>query len=456
MSSERLSRRDFLRGMALVAGGSMLAACAPPATEAPPEPTKPSEEATSAPPEAAEPLRVSGWHGTLLDGAHAAYEEKFGRKVSYEHTPWGEYHTKMVTQMAAGTAPAVVCMDGLFNGENYKSGLIEAIDSRLDAADIDPEKWGVDPSVENGYNGQTLSVSMNYVDTVMMHVNMDYLDELGIRDEFPTMGTPEFDTWGWDKFLAFCDKLKKVSSGGEVEVWPLDRELGWEYIFSGNGPAWWFDDMENYEETECTVNSPACVEAMQATIDLVREQEYAPFPAQREAFGAEMWAAGKSVIRLHWPYETLEKDFEADFALLPFMKNRFYKMCTNQWGLTAGGDRKEDAWHYMLAMSTDWDVGQGLIPHGLVPPYEPKKQIETEPEGEQKRIHQVILQRNEKFSDCSQCTENMVWYKRIFGGKVPVLFNDTLRAEYENALLGDKTVQEAMDAVAAKINPELA
>ena len=62
MFKEKVSRRDFLREVSLLAAGSVLAACGPRATPAPAKPTEAPPAPTTAPP-AAEGATVEFWVG---------------------------------------------------------------------------------------------------------------------------------------------------------------------------------------------------------------------------------------------------------------------------------------------------------------------------------------------------------------------------------------------------------
>ena len=98
-----MSRRDFLRASAGVAGMAVIAACASPAGQAPT-----GEEGEMA---GAEVVTISfmGWGGPGEDnGVRAAIEvfeeEQAGIKVEWLHTP-DNYQEKFLTNVAAGTPP---------------------------------------------------------------------------------------------------------------------------------------------------------------------------------------------------------------------------------------------------------------------------------------------------------------------------------------------------------------
>lgn len=151
-SNRRLSRRQLLKGIALGAGATALAACAAPAAPAAPAATSaPAEggEATTAPAAAAPAGGINEltiwwaqWDpANYLQQLVADYETEKGVKVNVVQEPWGSYYNKVAAEWAAkGSGFDMVVGDSQWIGQGATQG------HYLDLTDFMKEK-GMDKSV---------------------------------------------------------------------------------------------------------------------------------------------------------------------------------------------------------------------------------------------------------------------------------------------------------------------
>ena len=182
---KELNRRDFLRGSAGVAAGILATACAP--TASAPEAEADAEDM----PEKMEiELAFSHWWGDYFGDVTQMipiFTEKTGIKVQEQPSPWSGYHDKLLTQLVGGTAPDAFLADTFFNGTFYPSGLWAALDEAINLADLDIDKFAVDPWVETSYEGTVYALSIFLQEAQLIWINKAMADETGI--ELPVWGT---------------------------------------------------------------------------------------------------------------------------------------------------------------------------------------------------------------------------------------------------------------------------
>jgi multiple sugar transport system substrate-binding protein len=451
MLGRKLSRREFLKGLAVTAGGTALAACAPQAVQ----PSAPQAAAPVA--KAPETVRVSSWFvdESVVKMYEVIYGEQDGIEIKYEPTSWGEYHTKLMTQMVANTAPDVPMTDALFFGEYGRAGRFANLAPLIeDTPYFDKSKLLVDPWKQYGWEEELIGLdySANCGNYTFLFLNMEMMDELGLRDELPLWDSGKFDTLTWHGYVELCQEIKK----GMPDLYPVDAPVGWYDMLASAGPAEWVDGLTTtgYYETEALVNRPECVEPIQELVDFVSVHELAPPAAERKAFKGSMFDAHQTVMGQRWFYVDKEADFEIGYLQHPWYKNRWQYYGGNTWMLNKKSERIEQAWTFLSKFCSDWDIQQSMCDQYEPGVYETKKHIDAmADDNAQKIINKINVSRNPNASECSPCTEDVEWLFRSFGGRAPLELFDVMRAELDNAFLGEKTVQEAMDDVVAKMNP---
>ena len=206
MIAEKLSRRHFLQGSALVAGGAFMAACAPVAGESG---AAAADEGDSM---SEEPIElVAQYWGTrpefIEDREILAKRmtEKFPNVTASQNSvPGGQYGEKVLTAIAAGTPPDTMQLnhrwEPFFRGQ-------EALLNVIPFADADDE-FSFDVFypriIELGTTeGQLVTVPRGW-NPFVIYYNRALFREAGL-DDLPTSW--ENDTWNWDSFLETAQAL---------------------------------------------------------------------------------------------------------------------------------------------------------------------------------------------------------------------------------------------------------
>lgn len=331
-----ISRRTFLRGSIAFVGTSVLAACVPPAAPPPVAPAAPEAPTTAPPPEQAEITAM--YHGT--DEARRinqleAFNEKYPNiTVKIEEVP-EDFPTKVFTLAAAGSLPDVVrvwephvlefgragqLMDlqPLVDGEpEFNAG--DFYESLYDFPVIAGQRFGI-PDDWNGHIG---------------YYNKDLLDAAGLA--YPTVD------WTWDDLVAMA---REISALGD-DIWGTGMFFGWlhwnyKQIWQNGGQVY------NEDYTECLLDSPEAIEAMQFWADLANEGEIMQGPAGEEP--NIVFQAGK--LGLHrsgsWELSGLDQvDFNWGIVSEPQRKERRTLLHTAFHTIPATTENTDAAWKYL-------------------------------------------------------------------------------------------------------------
>ena len=214
-------------------------------------------------------------------------EEHEGIRVSRITTAAGDdYFTKLVTMTAAGTPPDLFYMPPwnlvYFKDEN----LLAALDPYVQLRDggLDPDNVVPGLLQEYSWGGVLLGLPVFASILRIWAYNKDAFDAAGV--DYPTR------SWAWEEFI---EKTTAVMTyvGDEPDMWGAFPALGdnahllpWLWTFGG--------DFYNYPElTACALTRPESIEAMQASVDLIREHKIQPPPEIGPTDLGISFAAGK-------------------------------------------------------------------------------------------------------------------------------------------------------------------
>jgi multiple sugar transport system substrate-binding protein len=287
-----VSRRDFLKLGGTAAAALALAACSTPATptaapqassggEATPQPQAASKETVE--------LRLTFW-GDLADmptwkeGLNQWTQQTPTTKIKWENTPWGDYWTKLQTEMAGGTSPDVVGMVSMYSQQYIRQGSLFAMDDSISASpDIKMDDFW--PNIMKAYSWKGKTYCLPYdLSTMCMMYNKKLFDEAGVA--YPT-------EWTWDEFLTATQKLTKDTTGnGKIDQWGfILPQFDWTVdVPLGMNKARFISE----DGMKCMLDTPEAIETIQWLADLRNKYHIAPTPG--EAGDIPLFETGKAAI----------------------------------------------------------------------------------------------------------------------------------------------------------------
>ena len=452
------SRRDFLRLSAAGAVSAIAVACAPGAVQ-------PVEDsAGEAMPASEEPveIRLSHWWGEQHKKWLPIVEEKSGTIFKEEIYPFGEYVTKVLTQVAGGVAPDIIQLGGPMYPDFFPRGIFVPFNDVLASSDIDMSKWYADPVVEHGYKGDIMGLSLFTQQAMMAYVNLDLVRNAGYPEEdLPLWGNSNFDQWNWSDFVDFMKAVTIRSSDGTIEQYGYQAA---ETSINAYGyqlatyDTWFIDDTE-YDETECLLDTPEAIAAVHDYVDLTVVHGVAPTLEAQQGIEGGLFRAGLAAASVSWSNQTYlaaQLPFELGFMHLPWVERRVHGVNANLWCINKESAVIPKAQEAAIVQTTDYEVGQALVDlAATLSAYDPAYYLDSLPEGDLGTIVQVMLARLEGMSACDYCTEDVNIFKRAAFGRVGRFMQDKFRTGVELAFIGEKTVEEAMQEAKASIDQEI-
>lgn len=460
-SNDLKSRRQFLKlaGATTVSAAMVAAGCVP--TAAP----QPAAEIVEEPVE----LRLSHWWGDALKDWMYILEEKHNAKITIESASWGEYFDKTLTQLVGGVAPDVIVMSPVKGAHFFLRGVFLPLDDTLARRAIDNSKWAI-PIDHLKWQGSILNIPFVPHQILGAAVNLDLIEKMGfeVPHPWPFWGTPEFDRFSYEHYLENLMACTKMTDSGETEVygstetyrgWITQMQIG---TYENGGKI--FDDPDNFTATEIFVNSSEVVEVVQRYVDQVLEHRVSPMPGAAEGIEGGLFRAQKAAVAPSWvaPGSWGGAPDVVGFNWRPIMfpnfrtGNRAVTKMADGLSANKGSPHADVAADVIVTMITDWDYMSIQAEAFASPPaYNTVAYMPLyEKEPFKKETVQCWLSRYEAFSECSYCTENLQFVAAHLGRQGPFV-GDTLNAEIQAVIAGQKTVQQAMDDAKVAIDVEL-
>ena len=147
-------------------------------------------------------------------------------------------------------------------------------------------------------------------------------------------------------------------------------------------------------------------------------------------------------------------EWEVAMIALPWNTTRSHRYGGNGFTVNSNSDKKEQAAQFTIEMATDWDVQHVYAETAGQPAYETLEHIEQVKDPWFQTLHLIATSRVKGFSKCERCTEDFEWRPGWYGREFAFFRNRTTEA-FETVLLGEKSVQEALDETADDINARL-
>ncbi len=289
MTTGKLSRRHFLQSSALVAGGTLLAACA----------AVPGESGAAAADEGAsmseEPVElVAQYWATrpefIEDREILAQRmtEKFPNvTASQSSVPGGQYGEKVLTAIAAGTPPDTMQLnhkwEPFFRGQN---ALLDVVPF-ANADDEFTFDVFYPRIIELGtHEGELFTVPRGW-NPFVIYYNRALFGEAGL-DDLPTSW--ENDTWTWDSFLETAQALTTDTDGdGRTDQYGMFFPYWYPFLRLGGG------DVLSDDQQSSGLESAEALAALQWLADLRLTHHVSPSPAEIEGLGGpqDLFTAGR-------------------------------------------------------------------------------------------------------------------------------------------------------------------
>jgi ABC-type glycerol-3-phosphate transport system substrate-binding protein len=299
-------------------------------------------------------IKVAFWGGPdeiniITDIINTWQKDNPDIKVRLEHTPYRGYVDKLLTRIAGGAAPDVICTEVDLFVTFQTKGVLLPLDEYID----NDETFSIEqffPSVMRRFtvNGKVYCIPRDTAPFACVFYNKDMFDEANIP--YPD------DNWDWYDMLDKAKKLTKTDVSGRNTEYGF---YGWawqNFVYSNGGKL--VDDVQN--PTECLLNSEKTKEGLRFYTALINDHKVMPSPVDMAnlAMGVQqMFATGRlamfssgiwetpflrSIKRLRWDVAMFPKGPEGE---------RGFGTGGSGYCILASTEHPKEAWEVVKALS---------------------------------------------------------------------------------------------------------
>jgi ABC-type glycerol-3-phosphate transport system substrate-binding protein len=418
----------------------VLAGCTTPATEAPPVETE------APPPAEATTIKVWDYYGAATPFQPemiAAFEaENPGITVEYESLNWDSMFEQLSVAMTAETAPDVATVDMTWVPTWAALGGFASLDDlsggMLNGVSLD-EAFTAGALEAMSYEGQVVAMLEDF-DVYSLYYRADLFAEKEL--EAPT---------NWDELVDVGQQLAEDTDGdGTPDVymygyWP-DAFRWAQFLYENGG------EILNENNTAAAFNSPEGVEATQFFIDMINEYQFA-FNIGADPF-MQLLQDGTIAMFSDGPYMMgVLKDGAPEMAEMWAVARHPYKEQPGSYlggtGLVipTGAANKEAAWKF-IEFALELDNAIGVYENaGAAPGLKAALESDVVSAPDPYFSGQVTLP---LFLEATETAHHFPYVRQW--NEIYTVIEEAVTS----ALLGEQTVQEALDDAAAEVDALLA
>ncbi len=116
--------------------------------------------------------------------------------TTLENTPYPQYEQKIITQLAAGTAPDIILIDAYWAGDFFALDKFVPLNNYLKSLNYDTNSWYknwiFDPREEDTYGGQVQAITLIEGAQLGVFINNKLAEKAGMLDEAPVWGKASY------------------------------------------------------------------------------------------------------------------------------------------------------------------------------------------------------------------------------------------------------------------------
>lgn len=305
-------------------------------------------------------------HIAAIEDFNAVYPDI---KVEILPNPGGDWHSKVLTWIAAGELPDVYMADSSYIPLYVESGGLEPLQPFIEGEDgFDPYQVFYPGVYENGfYQGQPYLLNKDY-STVAIYANKKLFDAAGIA-------LPE-EGWTYDDLLDIAMQLTVDANGNNAASPDFDPENIVQYGMDHRGG--WFRGFqtviysfgshtisEDGTTFEGYMNSEETIAALQWMSDAIHVYHVAPtteFMNSLPSGAMQAFYDGQLAMVFGmgpWFLGQMEEQPDFEYAILPMPTGpggHHGAVCWAGFGLAPNSENKDAAWLFLKALGTE--IGQ--------------------------------------------------------------------------------------------------
>ena len=289
--------------------------------------------------------------------------------VEIQPNPGGDWHSRILTQIASGELPDVYMVDSSYIALYEESGGLANLRPFIEGENgFDPSELFYQSVYENGfYQGDPYVLAKDY-STVAVYANKALFDAAGI--ELPEEG------WTYDDLLDVAMQLTIDANGNNaaspdfdptnVVQWGMDHRGDWFRSFQSVVHSFGGTSISDDGTTlDGYFNSPETIAALEWMRDAVHEYHVAPTANYISALpgGVMPEFLGGNIAMVFgmgpWYFGSLEEQPGFEYAILPMPTGpggHHGQVCWAGFGMSPTTEHPEETWQVLMALGTE--IGQ--------------------------------------------------------------------------------------------------
>lgn len=280
-------------------------------------------------------------HLNTLNALIQIFEKKYPNiRISYQTAPYGDYFTKLQTEIAGGNAPDTFELDyGNFLGYAKSGSLLNL--SKVAAADKSFSAGVFYPRAYSSFRvGKTQFGLPESFSDVLLFYNKDLFKQAGVA--FPTA------KWTWKDEMRAAEKLTNKSKGVWGDFQPIQFYEFYK-VLAQNGGSFF-----NASQTKATFDSPAGIGAL----DWLLGKPGKVMPTTEQMGGlddATMFKLGKLAMWHNgiWQFAAMkDAPFDWDVVVEPAGKVKANHFFANAVAASAKTAHPKEAWLWLKFLSS--------------------------------------------------------------------------------------------------------
>lgn len=369
-----------------------------------------------------------------------------GIKIRIEHTNYSNYLSKILTQLAAGAAPDVICTEVDMFVQLQSKDVFEPLNSYLER---DPEisKLAFFEPVMKRFtvNDEVYVLPRDTAPFACVFYNKQLFDEASLP--YPK------DNWTMDDLLEMAKKLTKTDSNGKITQYGFYSWAWMNFVYGAGGQL-----VDNVDQpTRCLLDLPESIKGLEFYVDLIHRYQVMPTPTSLSNLGMGiqgMFATNQLAMFASGIWETpvlrnkvevlgeQGTQFRWDVAMFPSWEGqRGFGTGGTGYAITKKSKNKEAAWQ-VLKVLTGRHSQEKIADFGLAQPS--RVEVAEGPywaESESLPLNKKML---------NQAVQYVVYSP--FHSRWGEIESSIIRPKLELAFNGTISVQKAVDDMIDEVN----
>ena len=282
-------------------------------------------------------------------------------KVKFEYMPWGQFRTKLLTELAANQAPDLWISDGVHFMNYAGRGAIMDLTDWINRDFNKKDYFALD--FASDHNGRIWGVPRDIQTTVFFY-NKELFNEAGLN--YPD------ETWDWDIFLSAAKKLTKDTANKKIRQYGFHSQnwitAGWfNFIYQNKG------QILDETRTKSLLDQPEAIEAVEFMVDMIHKHKVSPTGDVLQGAGSLGGPFPARLIAMEYNYSlqlsvyNKINDLDYDTAILPKGKVRAVSYNANPFVINAKSppEKAKAAWEFIKFFVSTEEVQKNLIEGGF-------------------------------------------------------------------------------------------